>query len=196
MIKKIKSTIIGLSIISSSLLAGNIEHEQSNNSLVGVELGYSSVDYEYGTELNNAQNKTSLPAGGIKVGAESENYRAFISGRYFYDTSEDYDYITTYGVEVQYKFNPTNVFNVFIGANAGIANLKWRSDSETFSRTISTSYFGGDIGMNLHLGKSVDWEVGGRVMSLNDTNTINNTTYRVNTIITAYTSIIFKWKMD
>ena len=192
----VKVALLGVSLLSTLLMATSFEHTGPSKSLVGVEAGYSSVDYEFGTTLSNSQSRDTIPMGGLKIGAESKNYRVFLSGRYFYDSSRNYDYISAYGAEIQYKFNPTKVFDIFIGANAGIANLKWKNTSETFSRTISTTYFGGDLGANIHLGESVDWEIGARVMSLNDTNTINNATYRINTIVSGYTSIIFKWQMD
>jgi len=135
------------------------------------------------------------------LGAETKDFRVFLSGRYFYDSSSSYDYIVTYGAEIQYKFNVSKVFNVYMGANAGIANLAFRASGESFTRTISDPYFGGDLGVNIHLGDSVDWELGGRVMSIQADNIRKDSTgvsktYHVNEIVSAYTSIIFKWKMD
>jgi len=189
----IKKIVLGVALLATPLMAG---YEFQTKSLVGIEGGGSTLDYEQGTNLNNTQGSTGLANLGLKLGAETEDFRAFLSGRYFYDPSNRYDYMTTFGVEIQYMFNVSKAFNIYMGGNGGIANAKWREDGETFSRTISNPYFGGDIGTNIHLGKSTDLELGGRVMSIQATNTKNGTSSRINNIINVYASIIFKWKMD
>jgi len=194
---KLKKVILGLVLSSASLMAGEASsYEFQTKSLVGIEGGYNALGYEYGTATNNSIHRTWVAHAGLKIGAETQDFRAFLSGRYFYDKSRQYDYIVTYGGEIQYKFNVTKVFNVFMGVNGGIANLAFRANGENFTRTISEPYFGGDLGANIHLGESVDWEIGGRVMSIQADNIRNGKTYHVNQLITAYTSIIFKWTMD
>jgi len=198
---KLKIVILGLALSTASLMAGEVSYDDFHTkSLVGIEGGYSALGYEYGTPTNNSINRTWVGNAGLKIGAETKDFRAFLSGRYYYDTSREHDYIVTYGGEIQYKFNVTKLFNVFLGANGGIANLAFRANGENFTRTISEPYFGGDLGANIHLGKSVDWELGGRVMSIQADNTkiVNGVskTYHVNQLVTAYTSIIFKWTMD
>jgi hypothetical protein len=197
---KLQKTFLAVVLLSSSLMA---ESMYSNNtySLVGLEGGYSSMDYERGTNLNNTQYKVNMPHAGLKVGAESEDFRVFLSGRYFYDSAKTYDYVTTYGAEVQYKFNVAKSLDFFIGANGGIANMKFRGTTsagaqETFSRTIQSPYFGGDIGTNIRLSDSTVFELGGRVMSLQADNTKDATTYRIGNIVSVYASIIFRWKMN
>jgi hypothetical protein len=192
----IKNFLFAGSLIGASLGAQDIAYNTDTFSLVGIEGGLSSLDYEGGTRLNNTQNSTSLANVGLKLGAESKDYRIFISGRYFYDPSKDYDYIVTYGGELQYKFNLSQEINFFIGVNAGYASMKFRASNETFSRIYNDPYVGGDLGTNISIGKSVDLEFGARVMSIQANNTINKVTYRVNNIISGYASIIFKWKMD
>lgn len=198
---RFKNVLLGTMLAASSLMAEISENEFMSSSLVGIEGGYNALGYEYGTPTNNSINRTWLGHGGLKIGAESEDFRVFLSGRYFYDSSRDHDYIVTYGAEIQYKFNISKVFNAYMGANAGIANMAFRASGENFTRTISDPYFGGDLGINIHLGRSVDWELGGRVMSVQADNTKDNgsgtlKTYHVNQIVSAYTSIIFKWQMD
>ena len=192
--KKIVATILTAGLMTSSLSAGSFDREPAYTALAGVELGYTRVNYDYGAQLNNTSNSVWMPVGGIKVGAESEDYRAFISGKYFYDTDRDYDYITTYGAEFQYKFHPAKVFDIFIGGDVGVANIKWRANGETFARTISTGYFGGEMGLNFHFDEKFDLELAGRVLSLDATNTIGGVSYRVNTISTAYVGLVFKWE--
>jgi len=192
--KKIAISIVATALLTSSLVAGSFDREPAYTALTGVELGYTRVNYDYGTQYNNTANSVWMPVGALKVGAESEDYRAFISGKYFYDTDRDYEYITTYGAELQYKFHPADSFDIFIGGDIGVANIKWRADGETFARTISTGYFGGEIGLNIHLDDKFDLELAGRVLSLDAENTINNVSYRINTISTAYVGLVFKWE--
>jgi len=193
---KIISLLLASSLIGVSLNAQSPDFDTDTFSLLGLEGGYSSLDYEGGTRLNNTQNRVSLAHAGLKLGAETQDFRVFISGRYYYDQNRDYDYIVAYGGELQYKFNVAEAINFFIGANAGYASMKFRASGETFSRTFNEPYFGGDAGTNIHMGKSVDLEIGARVMSIQGENTINNVTYRVGNIVSGYASLIFKWQMD
>jgi len=199
---RLKKVALGLVLTASTLMAVDMDdYEFQANSLVGIEGGYSSLGYEYGTPSNNSINSVGLANMGLKLGAETKDFRVFLSGRYYYDSSAMHDYIVTYGAEIQYKFNVTKGFNVYMGANGGIANMAFRAAGESFTRTISDPYFGGDLGVNIHLGKSVDWELGGRVMSIQADNSKKDSTgvlktYHVNQIVSAYTSIIFKWNME
>ncbi len=198
---KLKTIVLATTLIASSLVASDSEYSFNSYSLVGIEGGYSSLDYERGSSLNNTQERVGVAHAGLKLGAETDNYRVFLSGRYFYDSGDTYDYITTYGVEVQYKFNVSKKLDFFIGGNGGLANMKFKGVDasgvkETFSRTLQSPYFGGDIGANIRLADSTVLEFGGRVMSIQAENTKNATTYRIGNIVSAYASIIFRWKMD
>jgi len=193
---RFKKVVVGSLLVASSLFGDISSYEFESHSLVGVEGGYSQLGYEYGTRANNTVHNIGISHVGLKIGAETEDFRVFLSGRYFHDSSSVHDYIVTYGGEIQYKFNATKLFNIFMGVNGGVANLKFRSSTETYSRTISSPYFGGDLGLNIHLGKAVDWEFGGRVMSIQADNTRDGKTYHVNQIVSGYTSIILKWQMN
>ena len=198
---KIKSIVVASSLLLSSTTFANENFYSQTKSLVGIEGGYSSVDYENGVRTNNIQDSVSLGNIGLKLGAETEDFRVFLSGAYFFDSGSQYDYLTTYGLAVQYKFNVTKVFNIYLGANGGLMNAKVRAkDSkgveETFSRTFADPYFGGDLGANIHLGDSLDLELGGRVMSVQADNTQGGVTYRIGNIVQGYGSLIFKWQMD
>lgn len=192
---RLKTIALGLMLTTTSLVA-NDSYEFQTNSLVGIEGGYSALDYEYGTPSNNSISRVWVGNAGLKIGAETKDFRVFLSGRYYYDSSSSHDYIVTYGAELQYKLNVTKIFNIYLGANGGIANLAFKANGENFTRTISDPYFGGDLGMNIHITKFMDWELGGRVMSIQADNLREGKTYHVNQIVSAYTSIIFKWQMD
>lgn len=192
---RLKTLLVGATLIGSSLLADTSVYSFNSNSLVGIEGGYSSLGYEYGTRVKNNADTVRISHAGLKIGAETDDFRVFLSGRYYYDSSRVHDYIVTYGGELQYKFNVTEIFNFYMGVNGGIANLKFKSSKETYSRTISNPYFGGDLGINIHLGRKVDWELGARAMSIQADNIRDGKTYHVNEIVSAYSSIIFKWQM-
>jgi len=194
--KRLKSLAFTISLVGSTLLAQGTEIDSDTFSLVGLEGSYSSLDYENGTRTDNIQGSESLGGLGLKLGAESKDFRIFLGGRYFVDSESKYDYIVTYGAELQYKFNVSQIMNIFVGVNGGIANMKFRADGEDFSRTLQEPYVGGDVGANIHLGRSVDLEIGARILSIEGDNTINSVTYHVGSIVSGYGAIIFKWQMD
>jgi len=191
-----KQLVVSTLLLASSLYGGNSSYEFKTKSLVGIEGGYSDLNYEFGTSTNNVISDIGVTNVGLKIGAETDDFRVFLSGRYFYDSSTKYEYIVTYGAEIQYKFNMAEFMNAYIGANAGVANVQFRATGENFSRTISDPYVGGDIGVNIHVTDSMDWEIGARVMSIQADNIRNGITYHINQITSGYTSIIFKWEMD
>ncbi|WP_434580305.1 porin family protein [Sulfurimonas sp. NW15] len=182
--KRVKKIILALSLVSCAAMADDTQ------SLVGLEGGYSSVSYEQNTPYNNDTYK--LGSAGVKVGAQNENYRIFAGARYY--NSKNFDYMTTFGVELQYLINVSPAVNCFIGLNAGIVNIGFTRNN--FSRTISDNYYGGDLGLNFHIAESMDLELGLRVMDIEAENTQNNITYKFNTLVSGYGSIIYKFKMN
>lgn len=189
--KILNKVLLSSLLISSSAVAESDPYTVDTYSLLGFEGGMSSISYERDTP--SMSDKYQMPYGGIKIGGQSEDYRVFLSGRYY--NSPDLDYMTTIGGELQYMFNFSSAMNFFIGVNGGVANIKF-TDSNSVSRTISDPYYGGDAGFNLHLGDAADVELGARVMSIDAQNIKNNVTYQFNTNISAYVSFIFKYKMD
>jgi hypothetical protein len=187
-IKIILSTLL----LSSSIMASDFSDV---NSLVGIEGGYSSLDVEKNDIGLSAQlKKYNMYHGGLKIGAESENYRFFLSARYY--NASDFDYAMTYGAELQYLFNISKSLNLYIGGEAGLMDIRFTPANEPFSRTFSEIYYGGDVGLNVHMSKNLDLEVGARVLSMDASNTINNVTYTFDNIVTGYASVIFKFQMD
>jgi hypothetical protein len=191
--KKISALFITGICLSSAVQAKDIYRADS---LVGIEGGYTSLDYKHGTNSVSTTERSNLGNAGIKLGAENKDYRIFLSGRYFYDASRDFEYIMTLGAEVQYKFNVLESMNIFIGVNGGISYLELRPADGT-DRTMSEPYVGGDIGTNIHLGDSTDLELGFRIMSIQAKHTlVGYEEYTVGNLSSAYASIIFKWQMD
>lgn len=194
---KIEKIVLGSLFVGGTLFA---QESGINASLVGIEGGLDSVAYEQTSASTYKSDKNILGHLGLKVGAESEHYRVFLNGRYYSDPDEKYDSLVTYGVDVQYKFNFSSMLNAFVGVGAGMAHAKFTLDGEPFSRVISDPYYAGDLGVNIHLDDSIDLELGGRYISLDALNsrTLGTTQvdYRLESIITGYASIIFKYQLD
>jgi len=190
---RMKMIILGVALTATSLFADISDNEFNTKSLVGIEGGFNNVDYVY--DGSSSPENTHLSSIGLKIGSETRDFRIFLSTKYLNDSGNKYDYIVTYGGEFQYKFNAFDFMNFFIGLNAGMANIRFIPPVGSYT-TISSPYYGGDVGMNIYLGNSVDLEFGGRVMSIQKTDTINNIDYRFNKIVSAYASLIFKWDMD
>ena len=200
MIKNISKIVIASMLVASALNAApesNNKYKFNINSLVGFEGSYSNFDYErVETGQPTEREKVSLNGGGLKIGAESNNYRFFLAAR-MYDAGE-FDYARTYGAELQYLFNFASFANMYLGVNFGKADMRFVDTKNGHNNTvkIDDTYVGGDVGFNIHLGKHVDWEIGARAMSLNTSKVDSGATYKFDNIITGYTSIIFKYQMD
>jgi len=192
--KKLSKVIIATLIVASSLMAGASEKfSDSTYSLVGIEGGYSSLDVDKTTGTSSSLIKYGLYNAGLKIGAQTDDYRVFLSARYY--SNDAFDYLTTYGAELQYLLNVTSFANLFFGAGLGIANIRFVPLGEA-TRTLSDIYMSGDVGMNMHLGNATDLELGMKFLSLDMSNTISGVTYTFDSMITAYASIIFKFKVD
>ena len=194
----IKKVILALVLTFSSLVADDYsnvdyipENVYKNLSLIGFEGGFSSMEVS-NDETPVVVNKYSFLSAGLKLGAEMEYYRLFLSTHYYPISGFDYAY--TLGAELQYLVNFSKSTNFFLGINTGIAEMKFL-DSKNVSRTISDQYIGGDMGLNYHFNKSFDWEVGMRIMNLNAENERNNVTYTFDNMFSVYTSIIFKYQI-
>lgn len=191
-------------VVSTLLVASSLMAEQSAglysfeniHSFVGIEGGYNSLDVEGNNGTDPALLvKHDLYHGGLKVGAQSDNYRIYLNANY-YDGADSFDYMTTYGIGIQYMFNFSNAMNAFIGLNTGMANARFVVATETTSRTISDPYMGGEAGVNVHLGEDIDLEIGARILSMDISNTKNDITYIFDNMITGYASINFKYEID
>ncbi len=186
--------IVGTLIVMSSFAHAEIAY---TNILLGVEGGYSLLSHEY-TQSNGAKNsgETDFMNLGLKAGAETKSMRTLFNVNYYNDSSSLYDYLITYGLEVQYKFIEANLFNIYAGLNGGFSHTKISINGEASSRKIDTPYAGASIGANVHLGNSFDLELGARLHALQSQNIKYDSTYKVGNIATAYVGVIYKWKMD
>ena len=183
--KNLKKLILATLLTLTPLVADDYK----NISLIGFEGSFNTMEVS-NDDTPVVVDKHDFLSAGLKLGAQTEYYRLFLSARYYPISGFDYAY--TMGAELQYLVNFSKSTNFFLGINTGIAEMKFL-DTKNVSRTISDQYIGGDIGVNYHFAKSFDWEIGMRVMSLNAKNDINNVTYTFDNILSAYTSIIFKY---
>lgn len=194
MVKIISKIVIGLALVSSSLLAetGEVSKYQFDiKSLVGIEAGYSSFDVQRDDGTDKKTKSIDLNHGGVKIGAESESFRLFLSARAF--DAKEFKYARSYGVELQYLLNFSKYANLYFGAGVGKVDMKLDAgDGVKFDDT----YYSGDVGFNIHLGEIADWEIGARVMGINGEVKDAGVKYKLENIVTGYTSIIFKFKMD
>jgi hypothetical protein len=195
MTKKLKKLLVAGLVLASTSYASSNNNNYYSKSLVGIEGGYSyfSVDDTTATEKTE-----DFGLVGMKIGAETHNVRMFLSVRNAFMSSDDYDYKAAYmyGAELQYLFNISEMANFYIGGNIGKFNLEF-DDLLSNKREFSTKYMGGDAGFNIHIGDSLDLELGGRIMTLDDSeHTLNTVKYTFDDIITGYMSLIFKYQMD
>ena len=179
--------VLATMIATAPLAAG--EYAFATESLFAIEGGVSSVDTEAAAGVYDDKEMANI---GLKIGAQTENYRIFLSARH-YDV-EDLNSLNTYGAEVQYMFNFSKPVNFFVGANAGIANIT-AATAGVSSESESPMYYGVDAGFNIHASELIDIELGARYMGLEDIKITANDVV-VDDIVTAYASVIIKWKMD
>ncbi len=180
------------------MLATSLEADIAyTNALFGVEGSYSALSNEYRPDSGIKTRSTNDFLGiGIKAGAETETLRTFFSLNYYNDASSLYEYLITYGVEVQYKFVIRDSFDVYAGINTGYSQLKVNIDGESFYRTINNPYLGASLGTNIHLTNSIDLELGTRINTINAENIKSQTTFKVDNLMSGYVSVIYKWKMN
>jgi len=179
-------------LFSSAAMADGVVYP--TQSLLGIEGGVTNINYDISNKKSTV-NKT-VENLGVKIGAQSYDYRVFLSMNYYTNPDSSYDYIGTYGGQLDYLLNISSKTNIYLGVNAGIANMKFTAPNEVTKRTISNPYYGVDAGVTLHRTRFVDLEFGARFMMLDATNRKNNVTYTFNSFMTAYASINFKYQMD
>jgi hypothetical protein len=198
-IKGLKA-VIGCIVLAAGALHGASDYEFDVDSLVGIEGGFSTFDVEKNTPNPPVeQKKYNVGAVGLKIGAESQNYRIYLGIRNYFMPGE-YDYFITYGGEFEYLFHFSKSANFFIGINGGIIDGRFTATNngvaESTTRTFADPYFGGGAGFNFDLGDDYALELGARVMTTSAENTKNNITYKIDSLITGYASFIVKFQMD
>ncbi len=193
---KLKGTLVAATmLLSSAAMADTVIYP--DYSLIGIEGGATSINSDvddHNANTSAAVNKTVQNIG-IKIGAESYNYRILLTANYYTNPDDSYDYIGTYGGQLDYLMNVASMMNLYIGINGGLANMKFIAPNETSKRLIADPYFGADAGLNFHATKLIDIELGARLMMLDAVNTKNNVSYTFNNFVSGYASLIFKFEI-
>ncbi|NPA66753.1 MAG: porin family protein [Epsilonproteobacteria bacterium] len=194
-------SLVALLAVSATSVSANDDFTFNTKSLIGFEGGYSTfnVDNNYNAifPINGIDATESYDSGhlGLKIGAEGDDFRVFLSARNFFIGS-DYDYFVTLGAEIDYKFNFSKVANFYIGANGGYLFSKFQADNETWNRKIDGFYYGGQLGFNFHMSPKYDLEVGARIMDTDASNDTGAIKYTLDYIAEGYVSFIIKFDMD
>ena len=137
--------------------------------------------------ISNTSN--SAFGGGLKLGGESEHYRLFVSGRYH--AVDNYDYVMTAGMELQYLLRFTEYFDVFMGVNGGMMGSQATIGSTEYS--VWNPYAGGDLGINIDVLENFGIELGVRVnKAFSDSTEIGS----VDLLAEGYASLVFKFTSD
>lgn len=191
--KKIIINLAILTILISSSAAMASSYVIDTQSLVGIEASSSHMNVD-NDDTPVFSDRKKFYGIGLKIGAETETYRVYLSARD--NVTDNSDYIYTLGGELQYKINFSSLANIFLGVSAGYARIVFE-DEAGITRKFSSKCYGGDIGFNLHPEKDVDLEFGMRMVSLKDsTHLQNNITYDFDNMTSTYISLIFKYVMD
>ena len=192
--KRLTKAILAMSLLTMPALS---MADDEYHSLFAVEGSYNNIDVERTSVTSVNVQGSGFGGVGIKIGAESHNYRVFISGRYF--DAKDFNKLNTIGAEFQYKFNFSKPVNFFLGVNAGYAYMKVGADVLNGIPSVDTTspYYGADAGFNYHASKLIDLEAGVRFMNLNENlTTSDGVNFDFSSFSSVYTSVIIKWQMD
>ncbi len=184
MLKKLALPTLLILGVSASAAQSFYDDEWNSKGLIGLEIGAIGTDYQENSPTNIADrvNKdttdTLSPSFGLKLGSESKDYRLFIEGKIW--KTNEYDYGSTIGPSIQYLHRYGDAFNIFIGLNGGVVNVK---DSKW------DLYAGADAGVNIGLADNFDLEVGVRYSAV-DIN--SDASEKISSFYHGYMSAIFK----
>ena len=188
----LKKLVLATLLASTPMLAESNPYKFDTYSLMGIEGGYSTFDIE-NNDNPPVRKSPNFGYGAVKIGAQTQSYRMFISARQF--SIKGFDYAKSYGLELQYLFDFSKYADLYLGVNTGKISMRF-IDANNQTRSTRDTYFGGDIGLNVHAGESVDLEFGLKTMNLSASDTQAGITYTFDNITSAYMSIIFKYQMD
>ena len=190
----LSKVVLAAMIATVPLAADNYSYD--TYSLFAIEGGATNIDIERDDAGNIDIDKEALPNIGLKIGAQGNDFRAFLSARYY--NADDFSKLFTAGGELQYLFNFSKAANFFIGANVGQAYIDVGADTANNipSMDVTSMYYGGDAGFNIHATELIDVEIGAKYMALDVNEDRNGVNFQIDSMITAYASVIFKWQMN
>ena len=188
----LQKAVMATLIASAPAMAGG--YTNTYESLFAIEGGHSNLNMDVNQNGYSVQ-RSGMGHFGLKLGAQGENYRVFLSGRYF--VADPGNTIGTFGGELQYKFNFSEPVDFFLGLNTGVAVMRLGASDDGVLPSVSTNspYVGGDVGFNYHATELIDLELGAKYMHMTESVAQGATTYDFNNMISAYGSVIIKWQM-
>ncbi|RAX54645.1 hypothetical protein CCY99_02460 [Helicobacter sp. 16-1353] len=159
-----KKIILGLAIIAGGGLFSFLPAAQNSGLLLGVNVGVPITSPSYGGALNSM--KSGLPSNGIGWAASIDiGYKQALSNNMGLKYYLEYNYNASYGnkeggsvmfskvkadikqqlitLNVDYYFNPTDLFGVYVGLGVGYQTFKptW---TPTMAGGVTTMTFGGE----------------------------------------------------
>ncbi len=165
------------------------QNEGDARGLIGVEVGFMGTNFQKDsgkTDINDnpiiEDTTTSSASIGLKFGAESRHYRAFVEGRIW--NTDEYNNGATVGGALQYLIPTGDKLNLFIGINGGAINV-YESDWDP--------YLGADLGVNIDMNNDFGIEIGGRYSSVDVGSSDMN---KATSFYGAYVTAIFKFSGD
>lgn len=171
--KKQFTKVLTITLLASlPLLSNDVDYTYKSESLFAIETGYSYYTNDITRELNDLNF-------GLKVGAQSQNYRIFLNTNR--ENSVDDKNIYRGGLSLQHLFNFSKYANFFVGINGGIT-----SGGDLNKGTNYPKYYGTDLGFNFYGKNNFDYELGIRAMK----------TANYGTITAGYFSLVIKYQID
>ena len=194
--KKIVSIIATLFVLATTAQAA--ESSALDNwgvkTIIGIEGGFGQTSIE--TNATGATNQTPYLGGlGLKLGAEGQEYRIYIDGRYY--IIDGVEFAFSGGATIQYIFRFSNFMNYFVGIEAGVTSFRYKVENESFTRETGLQlYYGANTGFNFDITDSVGIELGGRYMVMDAANTKDGVLTKIPYIAEGYLAIDFKYVME
>ncbi len=150
MIKKIAGVLL-CTTLGSSLYAENMT---TGKGFLGLEIGYATVQGDIGGFFSELDHKGDAVEYGLRVGAQTSEWRTTLAFDYFDSNSDDQNVEKGY-LMLDYFFlqDEKSVFRPFIGLNVGYANYESTYVDE------SGFLYGGQAGFVVNVAESIDLDL-------------------------------------
>ena len=193
--KKVLSSVLLLTSVYATAGENYYQNAWDAKGLLAIEGMFGTAQTKL-TEPNPAggdhvikNEGNSAFGGGLKLGGESEHYRLFVSGRYH--AVDNYDYVVTAGLELQYLLRFTEYFDIFLGINGGMMGSQATISSTEYS--VWNPYAGADAGVNIDVAENFGIELGVRMnQAFADSSEVGS----VDNLVEGYASLVFKFTSD
>ena len=159
MVKKMAIALL-CTVLGSSLYANDISE---NARFLGLEVGAATVQADTGGIFGESDFKGSGAEFGLRIGAQSEEWRTMFVFDY-YDNSDDAQKYAKGLLQIDYFFLAGGAmeksrFNPYMGINGGYMNYESVVDSTIYDIDESGFLYGGQVGLTVGLMDSVDLDI-------------------------------------